>query len=104
MTLLFGLRSRTVRGIKHDFSEHFKPNLPCSLCLMHLDSLPEVLNCTKLKSEVHSLPEETQESIINTKYEDIFLDVLTQKQATNTYTLLLKLREQILDKDGYNSL
>ena len=53
--LLFSLRSRTVRGIKNDFSEYHKPNLSCPLCSKHLDSLAEVLNSTKLKHEVQSL-------------------------------------------------
>ena len=97
ITLLFSLRSRTVRGIKNDFSEQFKPNLSCPLCMKHLDSLPEVLNCSKLQTEVQSLPEETQQLITHTKYEDIFSDVVKQKQATDTYTILLKLREQLLD-------
>ena len=96
ITLIFSLCSRTVRGIKTDFSEQFKPNLSCPLCLKHLDSLQEVLNCSKLQSVVQSLPEETQELITHTKYEDIFSDVLKQKQATDTYTILLKLREQLL--------
>ena len=100
MTLLFCLRSRTVRGIKNDFSEYYKPNLSCPLCSKHLDSLPEVLNCTKLKYEVQSLNKETQDSINQTNYEDIFSDILKQKQATKTYTILLKLREQLLDTAG----
>ena len=104
MSLLFSLRSRSVRGIRNDFSEYFKPHLSCPLCLNHLDSLPEVLNCTKLKSQVQSLPEQIQYSITHTKYEDIFSDVFKQAQATNTYTILLKLREQLLDKTDHNNL
>ena len=67
ISLLFSLRSRTVRGIKNDFSEHYKPNLSCPLCSNHLDSLPEVLNCIKLKSNVQSLPEHIQYLIFHTK-------------------------------------
>ena len=69
--------------------------------MKHLDSLPEVLNCSKLQTEVQSLPEETQQLITHTKYEDIFSDVVKQKQATDTYTILLKLREQLLDPPHY---
>ena len=60
ISLLFSLWSRTVRGIKSDFSEQFKPNLSWPLCSNHLDSLPEVLNCIRLKSKVQSLPEHVQ--------------------------------------------
>ena len=52
----------------------------------------------KLKYAVQSLPEETQHYINQTKYEEIFLDVHKQKQATDTYTTLLKLREKLLYK------
>ena len=57
-------------------------------------------NCTKLKYEVQSLQKETQYLISQTIYEDISSDILKQKQASNTYTLLLKLREQLLDTTG----
>ena len=100
ISLLFSLRSRTVRGIKSDFSEQFKPNFSCPLCSNHLDSLPEVLNCIRLKSKVQSLPEHIQNLITHKKYEDIFADVQKQAQATNTYTTLLKFREQLLDTTG----
>ena len=96
--MLFSLRSRSVRSIRNDFQEQYKPNLSCPLCSKHIDSLPEILNCVKLKYEVQSLPEQTQHSINQTKYEDIFLDVCKQKQATDTYTTLLKLREKLLYK------
>ena len=65
MTLRFSLRSRSVRGIANYFSEEYKPNLSCPVCSMHFDSLQEILNCTKLKSEVRSIQEEIQDSIAN---------------------------------------
>ena len=46
------------------------------------------------------MPEHIQYSIFHTKYEDIFGDVQKQAQATNTYTTLLKFREQLLDTTG----
>ena len=75
ISMLFSLRSRSVRNIKNDFREQYKPNLSCPLCSRHIDSLPEILNCVKLKYEVQSLLDETQNSINQTKYEDISLDV-----------------------------
>ena len=96
--MLFSLRSKTVQSIRNDFQEQYKPSLSCPLCSKHIDSLPEIFNYVKLKYEVESLPDETQHSINQTKYGDIFLDVYKQKQATDTYTTLMKLREKLLCK------
>ena len=46
--------------------------------------------------KVQSHSEEVR--IYHTKYADIFLDVKKQKQATNTSTVLMKLREQLLEE------
>ena len=96
--MLFSLRSRTVRTIRNDFQEQYKPSLSCPLCSKHIDSLPEILNCVKLKYEIQGLPAEAQLSINQTKYDDIFLGVVQQKKATDTYTILLNLREKLLQK------
>ena len=64
----------------------------------HLDSLPELLNCSKLTSEVCKLSQHIQNSVKQTKHSQIFSsDINLQKQATDTYTLLLSIREQLLD-------
>ena len=97
--MLFSLRSRTVRTIRNDFQEQYKPNLSCPLCSSHIDSLPEILNCVKLKYEIQGLPDEIQASINQTSYEDIFSTIDKQKQATETYTILLKIREKLLDSN-----
>ena len=98
ISTLFALRSRTVRSIRNDFKEQYKPNLNCPVCGQHLDSLPELLTCPRLKSEVMTLPQSDQQAIIQTKYEDIFdCDLRKQKQATQTYTLLLTLRQKVLN-------
>ena len=98
VSTLFALRSRTVRSIRNDFKEQYKPNLNCPVCGQHLDSLPELLTCPRLKSEVMTLPQSDQQAIIQTKYEDIFdCDLRKQKQATQTYTLLLTLRQKVLN-------
>ena len=95
---LFSLRSRTVRGIRNDFMEMYGPNLSCPLCGNHLDSLPELLSCFKLKTEMQVQSESVKLSVNQTKYEDIFsVDITKQKRATDTYNLLLILREKLLD-------
>ena len=97
--MLFSLRSRTVRTIRNDFQEQYKPNLSCPLCSSHIDSLPEILNCVKLKCEIQGLSDEIQASINQTSYEDVFSTIDRQKQATDTYTILLKIREKLLDSN-----
>ena len=98
ISTLFGLRSRTIRGIRNDFREMYKPDLSCPLCHQHLDTLPELLNCTTLQAGTQKLAESVQNSIKQTCHKDIFSNnILSQKQATETYTLLLNLREKILD-------
>ena len=97
--MLFSLRSRTVRTIRNDFQEQYKPNLSCPLCSSHIDSLPEILNCVKLKYEIQGLSDEIQASINQTSYEDVFSTIDRQKQATDTYTILLKIREKLLDSN-----
>ena len=68
-----------------------------ALCVpKHVDSLPELLRCVKLYCDVQSLPAETQLSINQTQYEDIFVGVVKQKHATDTYKILLKLGEKLL--------
>ena len=98
ISTLFSLRSRTVRGIRNDFKEMYKPNLSCPLCGNHIDSLPDLLSCSKLKTEIKAQPESIKRSVNQTRYEDIFSGDLTkQKRATDTYILLMILREKLLD-------
>ena len=98
ISTLFGLRSRTIRGIRNDFRELYKPNLSCPLCGQHLDSLPELLSCATLQAGLQNQSESVKMSVSQTRHEDIFSsDILKQKQATDTYTLLLKLREDLLE-------
>ena len=60
---LFGLISRTIRTIRKDFREYYKPNLNCPVCNAHLYSLSEMSNCPRLKSEVTTLPQSDQQII-----------------------------------------
>ena len=98
ISTLFGLRSRTTRGIKDDFREFYKPNLSCPLCGQHLDSLPELLSCATLQAGLQNMSDTVKMSVSQTKHDDIFSgDILKQKQATETYSLLLKHGKNLLE-------
>ena len=76
----------------------YEPNLSCPLCGQHLDSLPELLSCATLQAGLQKMSESVKMSVSQTRHEDIFSgDILKQKQATDTYMLLLKLREDLLE-------
>ena len=91
--MLFSLRTRTVRGIRKDFSGMYS-DLSCPLGCGTPDTLPHVLSCTELKSQLQSQSVAASEII----YEDIFSkDIGKQKQVTEMYTQLIKIREDILN-------
>ena len=97
ISTLFGLRSRTIRSIRNDFREQYKPNLSCPVCEQHLDSLPLLLTCPRLKTELLKLSPSEQTTIKKTKYDDVFSsDLIVQKQATQVYSQLLSLRDKLL--------
>ena len=93
--LLFRLRSRTVPGIKTDFSELYKPDLSCPVCGLHPDTLPALLTCPVLKAELLTTADYSQ-----IQHDDIFSsDILKQNAVTKIYIQLLEKREKILNPD-----
>ena len=89
--LLLALRTRTVNGIKSDFSGMFS-TLSCPLCDTHQDTLPNLLNCDIIRKY-------QQTKVISnscTSYYDVFSeDVIKQKEVTELYSELLKIREEL---------
>ena len=95
MSTLFRLRSKTVSGIKSDFSELYKPDLVCPVCRQHPDTLPNLLTCPALSATVQK---EDDNSDIS--YSDIFSsDVSRQKAVTERYIQLLEARETLLTRE-----
>ena len=91
-SLLFALRTRTVRGIRADFGNMFgSQNCPLDGC-SHMDTLPGLLDCEGLRSRAGSLLE-------NTKVQD--MDVFSssleqQREVVIIFAKLLNLRDEIL--------
>ena len=89
--LLLALRTRTVNGIKSDFSGMFS-TLSCPLCDTHQDTLPNLLNCDIIRKY-------QQTKVISnscTSYYDVFSeDVIKQTEVTELYSELLRIREEL---------
>ena len=91
--LLLALRTRTVEGIRNDFRGQYKDIL-CPLGCGELDTLENILSCTKLK--IHHTSDNVATS--ECKYSDIFSsDVAKQRQVTELYQQLLELRENLIN-------
>ena len=89
-SLLFALRTRTIRGIRGDFGQMY-PNKQCPLdgC-KHLDTLPGLLTCPALRTSV----KDHNNSI---RYEDVFSHRLEeQRAAAELFARLLETREELL--------
>ena len=91
--LLLALRTRTVNGIRSDFSGMYS-TLSCPLCGDHPDTLPNVLICNIMKKH-------QQTSVLSNSafsYDDVFSqDVIKQKEITELFSELLKIREEIVN-------
>ena len=93
MKLLLALRTRTVNGIRGDFSGMFTSTL-CPLCGEHLDSIENLLKCETLKSNLRT----NSLSRRNINHSDLFCnDVVRQKEITELYSELLRIREEIIN-------
>ena len=93
VTLLLGLRTRTVRVIRNDFGGLYTDK-SCPLGCGETDTLPNILKCKVLKQ--HHVSIDISSSDI--RYEDIFSsDILKQKQVTELYRQLLDIRNKIID-------
>ena len=90
---LLALRTRTVKGIRHDFSGMYA-DLTCPLGCGDEDTLPNVLACIVLKDKMG-----TKSVAANcVEYSDVYSsDIVKQKQVTEMYTQLLQIREDIID-------
>ena len=91
--ILFSLKTRTIRGIKKNFSEMFS-DVKCPLRCNHLDSLENLLTCTVLTSNLQC-ETVTSNTIV---FEDIFSnDVVKQRQITELFSQLLQIRDRLLN-------
>ena len=90
-SLLFALRTRTVRGIRGDFGQMYPTKLcPLDSCT-HLDTLPRLLTCPTLRARVADLGSS------QVRYEDVFSPRLKEQMAAaELFARLLETREELL--------
>ena len=99
--LLTALRSHTLRGIKMNFSSWYKPNLLCPLNCQNNqqeqkeDSQRHLLLCQVL---LNQLTPEQQGEVQGITYNDIYAaDLARQKLAVRVFSLLIDIRERLLE-------
>ena len=89
--LLLALRTRTVRGIRCDFPGLYKEKV-CPLGCGDLDTIQNIISCKTLRQNHIS------KNIVSgeIQFEDIFSkDIYKQKQVTDLYENLLKIRNNM---------
>ena len=92
-SLLFALRTRTVRGVRSDFGNMYSSKV-CPLLgeCTHDDTLSEMLSCPVLRQKAPDLLEP-----VTVQYSDVFsADLEQQKKVTLVYARLLEIREEII--------
>ena len=95
--LLFALRSHCVRGIKANFSSHYKNNLSCALLCgnkTQIDDQQHLLQCVLILVKLSSSDLKT---LNNVKITDIYGTVQQQKSVVSIITRLLEIRNNILE-------
>ena len=96
VSLLFALRSKCVKECKANFSSQFKnpQDILCKFCDENKpDDQQHMLDCTELNKHVKS--QELSKNRI--EYSDIFQDPVKQKEVTNLFSNILKVKN---DKDN----
>ena len=87
ISLLFALRTKSVRNIRADFNKMFNSDL-CPLCKRHVDTIPALFECEELQAVPRS----------GAQYCDIFSpSVDIQREAVDQFRSLLQARDRILD-------
>ena len=90
ISLLFALRTRTVRGIRSDFGDMYSSD-QCPLCVdsPHKDTIEALTKCPSLSNT----------NLNGSEFEDIFSNsVDKQREATHHFKILLKEREAELTR------
>ena len=88
VSLLFALRSRTVKNIKSNMASAFRNNMACNLCRDSEDTQEHCLECP----EIHA------NRGISVKYDDIFSQDIDQQVAvTKAFSDILEERTLLLE-------
>ena len=89
--LLFALRTKTVRGIKANFtSQYGNNNIACDLCDVAVCCQEHLLSCVKLKTHV-DIPGDAC-------YSDLYRNTDRQLEIVRIFKKLLRTRELLLER------
>ena len=88
ISIIFGLKSRTIRGIKLNFKNQYTENTLCPICERAEDTQEHVGCCPVL---LGIKPQATLPL-----YENIYGNVHQQKEVAQIYLQLLQLRDELL--------
>ena len=97
--MLFALRTRTVRGVKNDFRGMFQ-DVMCPVGCGNNDTLKNILTCTVLHKHYKTETLAREHTVLADIYST---DVHKQKQVTQLFTELMKIRENILSNNPVES-
>ena len=87
ISLLFALRTKTIRGIRSDWGNMFHTNI-CPLCNQNEDTIPALMDCQELLAVPRT----------GAQYDNIFSpSVDIQRAAVLQYRALLQARDRILE-------
>ena len=87
ISLLFAMRTKTVKGIRSDFGHMYHTDM-CPLCTQHVDTLPALMECQELLAVPRT----------GAQFEDILSpSVDIQRAAVLQFRALLQARERIID-------
>ena len=95
-SILFGLRSQSIRGIKMNFPNMFSENSLCPICERTQDTQEHLPLCPVLQS---ILPIKK-----HIEYNHIFGSVEQQSSYVKVYKLYLELRDELMDSKDSSSL
>ena len=90
-SLIFALKSRTLRGVKTNFKSMNQENLLCPLCERYSDTQEHIGQCQVLR--------DVQPINIPVDYSSLFGTVQQQKDFIEKYEKYLNLRDELLEDD-----
>ena len=93
-SLLYNLRSRSVKSIKDNFHKYYKGNVFCPLKCLQVDSQEHLLCCAKV---VLVLNDDQKMLLGRVKYDNLFGTVEDQARVTGVFLFLLKIRTKLQD-------
>ena len=95
-SILFALRSHSLRGVKENFQNTYSQNSLCPICERFSDSQDHILQC-KVLQDICPLEEQVE-------YNSIYGTTHEQEELVKVYEKYLSLRDELLEDTAQQSL